>query len=173
MVQQLRVCPLRFSIALLFAFRTALTVPQYSTQTSQGLGRSFEKLRCKKMQFPMFADCCVGFGLVLGGIQQALHSPQPAAVSGPAHGPKDSPEDVPWLSRGMAGEREGTLPLLCPILHLLSAGLTFGRCQKRHCPWLVQLCRARGCRKADAGAGAVLRHGGEQRKGWGSQLGWL
>lgn len=96
--------------------------PVRSTQTSQGLRRYFEKLRCKKIQFPMFADCSAGFDLV---------SPQPA------HDPRDGPEDVPWMSRGMAVKWEGTLPLLCPISHLLSAGLVFGRCQKCYWPWLV------------------------------------
>lgn len=94
MVQELRVCPLRFSIALLFAFRTALMVPQYSTQISQGL--NFEKLRHKKVQFPMFAGCSVGFGSVWGD------PPQPSA----------SCSVRASLRMSLAGEREGSLSLL-------------------------------------------------------------
>lgn len=85
------------------------------------------------MQFPLFADHSVGFGLVSGGYDE----PSTALVQPPCQG---QPWGCPRLSRAAHGEREGTLSLLCPIFCLLSAGLAFGRCQKCCCPWLVQLC---------------------------------
>lgn len=112
MVQQLRVCPLRFSIALLFAFRTALTVPQYSTETSQRFGRYFEKLRCKKMQFPLFADHSVGFGLVPGGYNEpstALVQPPPR--QGQPWGCPLAEQGRPW---GKGGNSVPPLPYFPP-----------------------------------------------------------